>query len=123
MRPRARLRTAKPLFAIVICTPFVIKPVAVPPAEIVGVPRAVTMGPCGAITVFSHRLQGFTPNLREGARAKSRLWIGPGQAPVINTYFLVYIYPNPDRALVTFVRHKTPYANARPRQSFDARRR
>jgi hypothetical protein len=77
MRPRAWLRTAKPLSAIMMRTPFVIKPVAVPPAEIVGVPRAVTMGPRGAITVFSHRLQGFTPNLREGARAKSRLWHGP----------------------------------------------
>jgi hypothetical protein len=44
MRPHARLRTAKPLVAIVMCTPFVIKPVAVPPAEFIGVPRAVTMG-------------------------------------------------------------------------------
>ena len=72
MRPRARLRTAKPLFAIVMCMPFVIKPVAVPPAEFIGVPRAVTMVPSGAITVFSHRLQGFTPNLRAGAIAKAR---------------------------------------------------
>jgi len=76
MRPRARLRAATPLFAFVMYTPFVIKPVAVPPAEIVGVPRAVTMGPRDAITVFSHRLQGFTPNPREGASAKPSLGLG-----------------------------------------------
>jgi hypothetical protein len=71
MRPRARLRTAKPLFAIVMCTPFVIKPVAVPPAEFIGVPRAVPWGKAVQSPYFSHRLQGFTPNPRNGASAKS----------------------------------------------------
>ena len=53
MRPRARLRTAKPLFAIVMCTPFVIKPVAVPPAEIFGLPTANCDGLSGGkITLF-----------------------------------------------------------------------
>ena len=52
MPARAGPRTAKPLFAIPMCMPFVIKPVAVPPAEIIGVPRALAMGLSGGQSPF-----------------------------------------------------------------------
>jgi hypothetical protein len=54
MKARARLQAATPLAAIMKCASFVIKPVAVPPAEIFGLPTAnTTKGLSGGkITVF-----------------------------------------------------------------------
>jgi hypothetical protein len=42
MKARARSQAATSPAAIMMCAPFVIKPVAVPPAEIFGLPTANT---------------------------------------------------------------------------------
>ena len=111
MRVRARLRTAKPLFAIVMCTPFVIKPVAVPPAEIIGVPRAVTMGKRSNNRFFPSFAMFYAEAARWRKCEKPGFYGVFAQAPVLNTFFVMYIFQTPDRAPVTKVRHRNPPTN------------
>ena len=92
MRLRARLRTAKPLFAIVMCTPFVIKPVAVPPAEIIGVPRAVTMGKRSNHRFFPSFARFYAEAARWRKCEKPGFYGVFAQAPVLNTFFVMYIF-------------------------------
>ena len=122
---RTTARRTMPPFAIVMCAPFVIRPVAVPPAEFSVCVTAVTMGLSGGkITVFSHRWRGFTPILRpRNSETRKR----PRTLPVpVNKYmfFSVYICGCRIAPAVTKVRHKTrPTKHALARQRPRCRRR
>ena len=73
MKARARSQAVKPLSAITMCAPFVIKPVAVPPAEIFGCQmQSATKDLSGdKITVFSLSLARFYAECAWGRKGET----------------------------------------------------